>query len=42
MPVGQKKLKEGKTKCNKPKVKEVEKRILEVSTAEKSRLFEPR
>ena len=36
-----KKLKEGKTKYNEPKVKEVEKRILEVSAAEKSGSFEP-
>ena len=37
-----KKLKEGRTKYNEMKVKEVEKRILEVSTAEKSGSFEPR
>ena len=34
-------MKEGKTKYNKLKTKEVEKRILEVSTAEKSGSFEP-
>ena len=37
-----KKLKEGSTKYNKPMVEEVEKRILEVSVAEKSGSFEPR
>ena len=36
-----KKLKEGSTKYNKPMVEEVEKRILEVSVAEKSRSFKP-
>jgi hypothetical protein len=34
-------LKEGRTKYNELKVEEVEKRILEVSTAEKSGSFEP-
>jgi hypothetical protein len=33
---------EGRTKYNKQKVEEVEKRILEISVAEKSGLFEPR
>jgi len=37
-----KKLKEGSTKYNKPMVEEVEKRILEVSVAEKSGSFESR
>ena len=37
-----KKVKEGKTKYNKPKTEEVEKRILEVSVVEKSGSFEPR
>jgi hypothetical protein len=37
-----KKLKEGRTKHNESKTEEVEKRILEVSMAEKSRSFEPR
>jgi hypothetical protein len=36
-----KRLKEGRTKYNKPKIEEVEKRILEVAAAEKSRSFEP-
>ena len=36
-----KKLMEGRTKYNDSKVKEVEKRILEVSMAKKSRLFKP-
>ena len=36
-----KKLKEGRTKYNELKTEEVEKRILEVSAAEKSGLFEP-
>jgi hypothetical protein len=36
-----KKLKEGRTKYNELKVEEVEKRILEVSMAEKSGSFEP-
>ena len=36
-----KKLMEGRTKYNDSKVKEVEKRILEVSAAEKSGSFEP-
>jgi hypothetical protein len=36
-----KKLKEGRTKYNEPKDEEVEKRILEVSAAEKSESFEP-
>ena len=36
-----KKLKEGRTKYNASKVEEVEKRILEVSVAEKSGSFEP-
>ena len=42
MPASQKKLKEGRTKYNEPKVEEVEKRILEVSAAEKTGSFEPR
>ena len=37
-----KKLKYSRTKYNEPKTEEVEKRILEVSMAEKSRSFEPR
>ena len=37
-----KKLKEGRTKYNDPKIEEVEKRIFEVTAAEKSRSFEPR
>ena len=37
-----KKLKEGRTKYNESKVKEVEKRILEVSTTEKSGSYESR
>ena len=40
MPASQKKLKEGRTKYNEPKVEEVVKRILEVSMAEKSGSFE--
>jgi hypothetical protein len=36
-----KKLKKGRTKYNKLKTEEVEKRILEVSAAKKSGLFEP-
>jgi hypothetical protein len=36
-----KKLKEGRTKYNEPKIEEVEKRILEVSAAEKRGSFEP-
>ena len=35
-------MKEGRTKYNEPKVKEVEKRILEAFVYEKSRSFEPR
>jgi len=34
-------LKEGRTKYNEPKIEEVEKRIMEVSMAKKSRSFEP-
>jgi hypothetical protein len=36
-----KKLKKGMTKYNEPKTEDVEKRILEVSAAEKSGSFEP-
>ena len=42
MPARSKKLKEGRTKYNETKTEEVEKRILEVSVAEKSASFEPR
>jgi hypothetical protein len=35
-------LKEGRTKYNEPKVKEVEKRILEISAVVKSESFKPR
>ena len=41
MPARSKKLKEGRTKYNETKTEEVEKRILEVSVAKKSRSFEP-
>jgi len=37
-----KKLKQGRTKYNDPKIEEVEKRIFEVTASEKSGSFEPR
>jgi len=37
-----KKLKESRTKYNDPKIKEVEKRIFQVTAAEKSGSFKPR